>query len=187
MVTFLTDLADQAVVLPLVVAIAMTLAAQGWPRGAAAWLGAVGVTFGVMLGLKIVFLGCQPVFRPWGIVSPSGHAAAATIVTGGLMTIATRRMPLILAASAAMGAIIGATRLRLGVHAPPEVMLGLGVGLAGVCILARLAGPAPALRPWILAGVVLGVIVALHGMRLPAEGQIRQVAVNLGDFIPACR
>ena len=40
--TFLTDFADQAVVLPLVLVLALVLAAQGWRRGAAAWLVAVG-------------------------------------------------------------------------------------------------------------------------------------------------
>ena len=75
---FLTDFADQAVVLPLVLAVALVLALQGWRRGAAAWLVAIGATFAVILVLKLVFLGCTPLFGPADMRSPSGHVAAAT-------------------------------------------------------------------------------------------------------------
>ncbi len=184
---FLTDFADQAVILPLVLAIAATFAMQGWRRGAAAWLVAIGVTFGVLLALKILFLGCQPVFRPFGVVSPSGHVTAATIVAGGLMTVVTRRVPLILAGAAAAAAVIALTRLLLAVHSVPEVVLGGLVGLAGAYGLARLAGPSPALRPLALAGVVLAVVAIFHGMRLPAEQPIRQNAQWLAALVPACR
>ncbi len=44
--------------------------------------------------------------------------------------------------------------------------------------LARLAGPPPALRPAILGGVVLGVVVALHGIRLPRDAQTCPAEVN---------
>ena len=43
---FLTDFADQAVVLPMVAAVSVVLAAQGWWRGALAWLCVVGMTEG---------------------------------------------------------------------------------------------------------------------------------------------
>ena len=56
---FLTDFADQAVVLPLVFALAAVLAWQGWRRGALLWLATIGLTFSVILALKLVFLGCS--------------------------------------------------------------------------------------------------------------------------------
>ena len=46
--TFLTDFADQAVVLPVAVAIAFVLAVAGWWRGLIAWLIGVGGTIAVM-------------------------------------------------------------------------------------------------------------------------------------------
>src|ERR1043166_4884615 len=81
---FLTDFADQAVVLPVVLVVALLLAATGWWRGAVVWLGVVGGTFGVVLFLKLVFMSCQPVFIPWELRSPSGHTAAAAVVAGGV-------------------------------------------------------------------------------------------------------
>src|SRR5271165_5706424 len=84
---FLTDFADQAVVLPVVAAIAMILAATGWWRGALVWLGVVGLTFGAVLLLKLGFLACGPVFTPWELRSPSGHTAAASMVAGGFVTV----------------------------------------------------------------------------------------------------
>ena len=50
--TFLTDFADQAVVLPIVVAVGVALLAQGWRRGAVAWALVVVVTFATMVVLK---------------------------------------------------------------------------------------------------------------------------------------
>ena len=56
--SFITDFADQALILPLVLAVAVSLLLQGWRRGAGAWLLAVFMTFAVMVGLKLVFLAC---------------------------------------------------------------------------------------------------------------------------------
>ena len=61
--TFITDFADQAVILPLVLAIGIALLAQGWRRGAAAWALAVVATFAAMLALKLVFLACSAQLR----------------------------------------------------------------------------------------------------------------------------
>jgi hypothetical protein len=44
---FITDFADQAVMLPVVAAIDIALLAQGWRRGAAVWVGAAAGTFAV--------------------------------------------------------------------------------------------------------------------------------------------
>src|SRR4051794_41985585 len=83
-VRFLTDFADQAVIMPLVLAVAVALALQGWRRGAFVWLVVVAATFAMMLALKLAFLACTPLFSPMDIQSPSGHVAAATVVAGGV-------------------------------------------------------------------------------------------------------
>ena len=81
---FLTDFADQAVVLPLIVVVALVLAGLGWRRGAVAWLAAVGVTFGAVLTLKLVLFTCGPALHLATLRSPSGHTAAAAIIAGGI-------------------------------------------------------------------------------------------------------
>ncbi|HUB12675.1 MAG TPA: phosphatase PAP2 family protein [Acetobacteraceae bacterium] len=184
---FLTDFADQAVMLPVVFAIAVVLALQGWRRGALAWLGVVGVTFTIMLALKIVFLSCPPVFGPTDIRSPSGHVAAATVVAGGLASLLLRRRASILPIAVLAGVVIGLSRLVLGLHSLPEVALGALVGLGGAVALMRLAGPPPVLRISRLLAVVVIVAALFHGLHLPAEAAIRHTALSAARLLAVCQ
>jgi membrane-associated phospholipid phosphatase len=184
---FLTDFADQAVVLPIAAAVAVVLAAQGWWRGAFAWIGVVAITFGVILALKLGFLACGPVFDPMSLRSPSGHTAAASVVAGGLVALlAGRRLAVTLFALLA-AIVIGLSRLELGVHSVPEVIIGGLTGVAGAALLSRLAGPPPSRRPVSLLAVAFVVAMLLHGMRLPAEAAIWRLSHGALDFVPACK
>ena len=186
--TFVTDFADQAVVLPVVLAIAALLAAQGWRWVAAAWLLVTGATFGAVLALKLACLACPNAFTPLHLFSPSGHTAAATLLAGGLTLLlgASRRLVLPVAGFAAVG--IGSTRLALHVHTVPEVLVGAMLGLAGITALLLLAGAPPRLRPARLLGVVALVAILFHGFHLPAEAAIRRAAWHAERWLPtACR
>ena len=184
---YLTDFADQAVVLPVVVAIAVALAAQGWRRGALAWLGVVAASFAVMLGLKLVFLACWPVFWPMDIHSPSGHVAAATVVAGGMALLLLRRHLEILPIAALAGTVIGISRLVLRVHSLPEVVLGAAVGLAGTAALVRLAGPVPRLKAKPLVAATVLTAFVFHGLHMPAEAEIRFAAQRAARLFDVCR
>ena len=185
---FLTDFADQAVILPVVVAISITLLAQRWPRGAAAWVLAIVVTFAAMLVLKLVFLACSTNLGTDAIRTPSGHVAAATVIAGGLagLLLQGRAIAMLLAALAAL--IIGISRLVLGMHSPAEVIIGACVGLAGACLLLKLAGPRPT-RLDARRVAVIAAIVALifHGLHLPAEAHIRLAAWRVTQFLGVCQ
>jgi len=184
---FITDFADQAVVLPVVAAVAIVLAAIGWRRGALVWLGVVCATLGMVLLLKLGFLACGPVFNPWELQSPSGHTAAASVVAGGFVTLLAGG-PLAALAGAVLGALlIGSSRVELGFHSLPEVVIGAAVGIAGAVMLSRLAGRPPITRPLPLLAVAVAVALLVHGIRLPAEKQIRWAANGLLNFVPACR
>jgi len=185
--TFLTDFADQAVVLPIVAAVAVVLAARGWWRGALAWLCVVGITFGLVLVLKLGFLACTPVFGPWALRSPSGHTAAASVVAGGLVALVAGRQLAVLCVALLAAVVIGSSRLELGFHSVPEVVIGGLTGIAGAALLSRLAGPPPSRRSVPLMAVVLVVAMLLHGMRLPAEAAIWRMSLGALDFVPACR
>lgn len=184
---FLTDFADQAVMLPVVVAIAIVLAMQGWRRGAVVWLGVAFVTFSVMLILKLVFIACTPLFSPIDVHSPSGHVAAATVVAGGLAALLTRRRASILPVAMLAAGVIGVSRLVLGMHSLPEVVLGALVGLAGAAALLTLAGPPPVLRPSRVFVVVVIVAALFHGMHLPAEAAIRHTAFRAARLLSVCQ
>lgn len=184
---FLTDFADQAVVLPVVLAVAVALALQGWRRGALAWLAVIAGTFGAMLGLKLAFLACSPLFGPMDIQSPSGHTAAAAVVMGGLAGLLTRRHISVLPAAVLAALVIGFSRLWLAQHSLPEVIVGASVGMVGAAVLPRLAGPVPTLRIAPLVLMAIGVAALFHGLHLPAEAAIRHTAFRAAQYIPACR
>lgn len=184
---YLTDFADQAVIIPLVVAIAVALAAQGWRRGAVTWLIVVGSTFVATLVFKLVFLSCSPVFGPMDVHSPSGHVAASSVVAGGLAVMLTRRRASILPAAVLTAIMIGISRLVLGMHSLPEVIIGAIIGIAGAVALIHYAGKPPRLKPAPLIAVTVIVAMLFHGLHLPAEAAIRHTAYLAGQFIPACR
>jgi membrane-associated phospholipid phosphatase len=186
-VSYLTDFADQAVIIPLVLAIAVALAVLGWRRGAIVWLLVVAGTFLATLTFKLMFLACSPVFGPSDIHSPSGHVAAATVVTGGLAAMLTHRRSSILPAAVLAAIVIGVSRLVLGMHSLPEVVVGAVIGLAGALALLRFAGPPPRLRIAPLIAVIVVVAGLFHGLHLPAEAAIRHTAFRAAEFIPACR
>jgi membrane-associated phospholipid phosphatase len=182
-VNFVTDFADQAVLLPLALVVAGCLGISGWWRGAAVWLLGVGATLALMLLLKLAFLACGPddVLR-----SPSGHTAAAAVICGGLMVVlgGSRRLAVPVAVLAAV--LIGASRLALGVHTPLEVLVGGCAGVGGAALTAKLAGPFPELRRNRIAIAVVLVLVLLHGMHMPAEAHIRGFAERVALYLPAC-
>jgi membrane-associated phospholipid phosphatase len=187
-VRYLTDFADQALILPLVLAITAALAVQGWRRGALAWLIVVAGTFAATLSFKLMFLACSPVFGPMDVHSPSGHVAAATVVAGGLAAMLTRHRATILPAAVLAAIVIGVSRLILGAHTLPEVIVGALIGLAGAAALLRFAGtPPPTLRIAPLLAVIVIVAALCHGLHLPAEAAIRHTAFRFTEFIPACR
>ena len=184
---YLTDFADQAVILPLVLAVAVALAVQGWRRGAFVWLIVVAATFLATLTFKLMFLACSTLFGPMDIHSPSGHVAAATVVAGGLAAMFTRRQTSILPAAVLAAIVIGISRLVLGMHSLPEVVVGALIGLAGAAAQLRFAAPPPRLRVAPLLAVVIVVGTIFHGLHLPAEAAIRHTAFRAAQYIPACR
>jgi membrane-associated phospholipid phosphatase len=186
-VTFLTDFADQAVILPVAVSVAIILAAVGWWRGALTWLLMVGITFGTVLVLKLGFLACGPVFGPWLLRSPSGHTAAASLVAGGLAMLLSGRKLAVLPVALLAAVVIGISRVLLGFHSVPEVLLGAVVGIVGAMVLSRVAGPPPIRRPVPVLLVVAVVALVFHGVHLPAEAAIRRNATGVLNFVPACR
>jgi membrane-associated phospholipid phosphatase len=186
-VKFLTDFADQAVIIPLVLAVAVALALQGWRRGALVWLIVVTATFAATLTFKFMFMACSPLFWPLDVHSPSGHVAAATVVTGGLAAMLTRHRTSILPAAVLAAVVIGISRLVLGMHSLPEVIVGALIGLAGAAALLRFSGPPPRLSIAPLVAVIVVVAAIFHGLHLPAEAAIRHHAFRAAQFIPACR
>ncbi len=180
---FVTDFADQAVVLPLAAIVALVLGVVGWWRGLLAWVVAVAGTLGVMLALKLVALAVAEDFD-WGPpASPSGHVASACVVYGGLAVLLLRgAVPLPLLASIPIGvaALMGYSRVELLAHDTAEVIVGSVVGMAGVMVLAAMAGPRPRVVGWPVVGAAACTMLVFHGMHLPAEAAIRSAFGAVG-------
>ena len=179
--TFVSDFADQAVLLPVAVLVALCLGVLGWWRACVSWLAAIGGTFAVMLLLKggldiMAYLNGSDY-----VISPSGHVAAATVVYGGLAVLMLRgTVPAAVAwaVPVLVAVVVGYTRLALMVHTDGEVLAGAAVGLAGAAVMAA-AGPRPLWAAWPLGMVAAFSSVVLHGLHLPAEDFIRSASLSL--------
>ncbi len=173
---FLTDFADEAVVLPMIATVAVVLGVLGWRRGALAWLVSVGGSFASVLVLKLVFTTCGPALGLLGLRSPSGHTVAAAVIAGGIAVAVGWGRWYAAGVAVLAAAVIGCTRLALGAHTPVEAVLGGALGVLGVFGFAMLAGPAPPLRlRWLFASVI-AMAMLLHGLHLDVESQIRALA-----------
>ena len=178
--TFVTDFADQAVLIPAAIAVAVGFAAAGWYRGALAWSGVLACTWVSILLLK---LACLLFGSLWmeGLHSPSGHTASAAAAAGGFLGLIVRRhggdwrwtVPI----SAGFATVIGLSRLALYVHTGLDVLVAGVVGVISAMAIVMLAGPPPSkmrLSP-IMAALAI-VILLLHGSQASAEIAIRRIA-----------
>ncbi len=173
---FVSDFADQAVVLPLALIVTLVLGVMGWWRGLFAWVGSVAGTLAVMLALKLLGLAMADNLAWGGPVSPSGHTASACVVYGGLALLLLRGSipaPILAAIPPFIVLGMGYTRVELQAHDPAEVLVGGIVGCIGVAVLAIAAGPRPRLVRWPVLGAAACTMLVFHGMHLPAEAAIR--------------
>lgn len=179
-------LADQAVVLPMLAAVALLLCVTGRRDGALAWAVAVSATLGVMLVFKLAVLTLAPLDSP--LRSPSGHVAAGVIVYSGIVALLCRpdasRPVLALAAAASLAVVLGIARMSGGYHTAPEVVTGGLVGLAGLVLLLRLLRPLPRPAP-ALPLLLLVVVVASScaGMKMPAEPMLHEISADLRGLL----
>lgn len=177
---FVTDFADQAVLIPSAVAVAVGFAAAGWRRGALAWSGVLACTWVSILLLKLACL-LFGSLRVEGLHSPSGHTASAAAAVGGFLGLVVRRRGgdwrWTLLISAGFATTVGLSRLALQVHTGLDVLVAGVVGVVGATALVTLAGPPPPrmrLSPIITALAV--VILLLHGSEASAEAAIKRIA-----------
>ena len=178
---FVTDFADEAVMLPLAIVIGAALGALGWWRGLAAWVLAVGATFAIVLALKAGLDALSVAYGSDYMISPSGHVAASSIVYGGLALIVFGgRIPtaVIAAVPLAVAVIVGTSRIALGAHTLGEVIAGAVIGCSGFAALALTAGPRPRFATWPVATAGACTVLLLHGIHMPAEEAIRLASTS---------
>jgi len=135
---------------PLSLAIVFYLAAIGAQRDAFAFAAALVVCLAATLVAKLLFDVCGA--RIFDIESPSGHESFSAMVYGGVaLLVATgrpaRQQVIVYAAAALLILAIGVGRVASHAHTPPEVALGLLIGLGAAILFRGLRGKAAAPMP----------------------------------------
>ena len=180
---FVTDFADQAVVLPLVLVTAAAMWLGGWGRGALAWSLVCGATLGLVGAAKLIVFAYGPFAGLPLLLSPSGHTASAALVYGGFagLLFAGPRPRFLAPIAALLAGGIGISRVMLGLHTLPDVLVGAAIGLAGAIALEASAGRRPEhFRRVVPLAVGGAVLIGFHGLHLPAEPWLRLLAERLG-------
>ena len=184
---FLTDLADQAVILPLIACVAAILWLSGWRRGSLVWFSGTVATLGVMVILKLTFRACGEEMFNGTIASPSGHTAVAGAVYGSILAFMssrlggrdTSRLVVILV----VVAVVGISRVLLKAHNVPEVCLGGAIGFIAAQAMLLVAGAPPNDRLLTLSyWPLLALPLLLHGIHLQAERGIDGLAGYVWPF-----
>ncbi|SMH58788.1 phosphatase PAP2 family protein [Azospirillum agricola] len=196
-----THLGSSTLLMPLSALYATLL----WRRHSAPlalrWLAAAGLGLGVMAGLKLFGHGCGlppfPFLPEDRFVSPSGHAAFATIFYGSVGALAARGAGspgwrgLILLATVGLVAAISVSRVLVSAHSAAEVVAGLLVGGLTVGLFlwsGRALPPArPRMPPLLLAAVALGLAGMVRaGDPSIIESSIRTLAAELRTETGLC-
>ena len=179
---FVTDFADQAVLVPSAIAVAIGFGAAAWHRGALVWSGVLAGTWVGVLVLKLACLLCDPLWAE-GLHSPSGHTAGAAAAVGGFFGLIVRRrsgnwqwtIPI----SVGLATVIGLSRLALHVHTGLDVLVAGVVGVGSATVLVLLAGPPPPrLRLSPIITVCAVMILLLHGSQASTEATIQRLAAS---------
>jgi membrane-associated phospholipid phosphatase len=182
---FITNFGDQALILPFAGVVGVMFFVAGWTRGALAWIATIGGTLGLMLFLKLGFLACGHLTLIPQVRSPSGHTAAAAVTYGGLLAIFFRATwkcssYWALPSAAVIALVVGCSRVALSFHSFGEVAIGGTVGVGGAFIAVMVAGPPPSqLKTGRVLALGFALLVALYGLRLPAESAIHNLAFTI--------
>ncbi|MDX9690712.1 MAG: phosphatase PAP2 family protein [Alphaproteobacteria bacterium] len=189
----ITNLGDSGFLGMLSVCGAVYLYTVGAHRAALFLLFSLVASAGSIALLKIGFLGCHHVIPYLNIESPSGHAALSVAIYGCLTAIMMshftgwRRWGALIVYLLGVSAI-SLSRLYVGFHTGPEVLLGaaLGAVIAGICFWG-LRKPSPIhFKARHLALICLAPLLFLYGVHAPSEMLIRRLVAFLKDVMPYC-
>lgn len=182
----ITALGSVGVMIPLALAVAAWLAI-GYPRRyALGWLGVLGAASGLVFVSKIAFLGWGLGVRGWDFTGISGHAMVATAVLPVALFVALLPARGAIRAAGVLlglagGVAVGVSRIVLNAHSESEVIAGCALGAVVAVSFARLAWRAEAgrLSPAPVAASLAVVAITLHGVPVPTQYWITQIALEL--------
>lgn len=189
---WISDVGDSALLLPLSVLLVIALWHYQSKLAAATFVWAWAFCVAAVVVLKVIFIGCGPTWNI-GIISPSGHASMSAVVFGAYGIVVARQVPrwqrfVVIGACTLFVLGVGVSRVILGQHSPAEVGLGFMVGAAALGLFAvrYLRLQTAKVNLFLLVPLFLGLLLALHGVRLPIEELIQRFAVTTRTSTGAC-
>jgi membrane-associated phospholipid phosphatase len=184
--TSLTALGGVGVMGPVALIVAAWLALGYRWKYAGAWLALLGAASGLVALSKIAFIGWGIGVRQLDFTGISGHALMSTAVLPVAIFVAL--LPargMIRAAGVAIGLLlgvwVGVSRVVLDAHSVSEVVAGCALGAAVALGFVRIAWRAESgkLAPTPVAASLAAVVVALHGVPVPTQHWITEIALQL--------
>jgi membrane-associated phospholipid phosphatase len=195
LIRFVTDLADQTVILPLITAVLLLLIAVGELRAAAWWAAAMALSLGGTLIAKLVFIPCGHLLPALAVQSPSGHTAAAAAAYSGLMMLAAQatRAPggryVALGLGAVIVALVAVSRVMLHAHTVEETLVGAAIGAVAPLMLILpqplFVGGRIVRRRWLFALPLLIIPLTISG-QAHVEGWIQAFAWHSAHLLQVC-
>jgi len=190
--SFITNLGDLDVLLPLALVVAGTLWRWETPAAARAFVYGLTLCLGTLFALKVAFLSCGEYWHA-GVNSPSGHTGGSTMVYGAIAVVAAAHSrpalrPFLLAGGVLLIAAIAISRVALHMHSGAEVIVGLLVGSAALALFVLRYRGQPRRRVNLLAlGIALSVTsVVAYGSQSSAEVVIHNWVYRLRDYTGLC-
>ncbi|KIG08571.1 PAP2 family protein [Caballeronia concitans] len=191
----ITALGSTGVMLPVAIAAAAWLALGYRWKYTVEWIALFGAGSCLVALSKIAFIGWGIGIRNVDFTGFSGHAYMATSVLPVAMFVALLPARGAIRASGVLfglllGVVVGGSRVVVNAHSVSEVVsgcaLGAAVSLAFVCIAWR--AEAGKLSPTPVAASLAAVVVALHGVPVPTQHWITEIALGLsGHHYPYVR
>jgi membrane-associated phospholipid phosphatase len=185
-----TDFGDPAILLPLSVVMLTWLRSHGARQAVRSWMIAVGFCVALTALLKIILYACPPASE---LVSPSGHTSLSVLIYGAIVLVIAaeqrgwlRALILIIGASLIMA--IAGSRLWVKAHSVPEVLIGMGIGVATLTLFAKcyLSSRTEGKRLLSLILATIVVTALLHGQELRAEALLHAISRHVSLAGIAC-
>lgn len=176
---FLTDFADQAVIMPVVFIIFLCIAKAN-KKQALVWLGGIGAFLFLVLIGKMFVHACGQYLPEWDLKSPSGHTASSSLVYGALIgyIIQDKTFYRTFLIAFLIAIIFGFSRLYLEVHTVADVVTGGLIGTLGATMVRYLQVKIENTTELQMIhirkiAIVVGVVfIALHGIHFNQETKI---------------
>jgi len=191
----ITNLGDSSITSCITIVAAIYLVMIKEKRAALAIVLAFVISASIIAALKITFYSACPgsIALP-ALRSPSGHSAISLAVFGTIAAIIssalpTKWKPLPYALILLLAVPIAISRVLIGAHTIPEILAGLGLGLAvayGVWCFLLKGQTVYHGRISTLALLTIAAMLILNGVHFPAEAIIDWISSHMRTHLHTC-